>query len=99
MFCAHPKCSLSPGLITILRHCTQAYIINRKLEMKYKKVLTFLAFLFRFTLRPSRNKSLTILLKDNLNVTSFYIIKIKVAIIKFVFDRNSPTDRKSPASR
>ena len=60
------------------------------LQILGKKVLTFLAFLFRFTLRPSRNKSLTILLKDNLNVTSFYIIKIKVAIIKFVLIEKAP---------
>ena len=57
---------------------THAYIVNRKLGTKYKKVLAFLAFLFRFTLRPSGNKSLTILIKDSLNVTSLYIIKIKV---------------------
>ena len=64
MFYAHGKCLLSSGSITLLRHRTQAYIVNRKLEMKYKKVHTFLAFLFRSTsLRPSRNKVWIYLLK------------------------------------
>ena len=44
--------------------CTQAYLVYRKLETKYKKVLAFLASLFRFTLRPPRNKSLTIFIRQ-----------------------------------
>ena len=46
---------------------------------KYKKVLAFLTLILGSSFEAiKRNKSLTILLKDSLNVISLYIIKIKV---------------------
>ena len=57
-----------------------------------------------------RNKILDIPLKNSLNVISLFIIKVKViyfiifvlwaiAVIKFVYDWNSPGDQNSPVSR
>ena len=67
------------------QHCEATsqpgYIVNRIYirNAKYRKVLALLSFIFGSSFEEIKgNKSLTILLKDSVNVISLYIKKINV---------------------
>ena len=67
------------------QHCEATsqpgYIVNRIYirNTKYRKVLALLSFIFGSSFEEIKgNKSLTILLKDSVNVISLYIKKINV---------------------
>ena len=67
------------------QHCEATsqpgYIVNRIYirNAKYRKVLALLAFIIGSSFEEIKgNKSLTILLKDSVNVISLYIKKINV---------------------